>query len=60
MVTALFAAASLSDPGTVTATNAAAFDALYPHDGLLFTPRHCDTCRLPKPARSKHCRACGR
>jgi hypothetical protein len=31
-----------------------------PYDGLMFEPSaFCTTCRLPKPARSKHCSMCG-
>lgn len=57
---ALFLAASFSDPGTVTAANVAAHRALYPCDGLLYEEKECRTCGLPRPARSKHCSACGR
>jgi hypothetical protein len=33
--------------------------AAYPPDGLLFPPKVCMTCHLPRPGRSKHCGACG-
>eukprot|EP00903_Cladosiphon_okamuranus_P017396 g16024.t1 len=31
---------------------------LYPHDGVVFVKGFCKTCRVVKPARSKHCRVC--
>ncbi|CAM9605806.1 unnamed protein product [Ectocarpus fasciculatus] len=31
---------------------------LYPHDGVVFVEGFCKTCRVAKPARSKHCRVC--
>lgn len=58
---ALFAAASFADPGTVTAANLAAHQALYPYDGLVYPEaKDCWTCGVPRPARSKHCSTCGR
>ncbi|KAL4418925.1 hypothetical protein ABPG77_005219 [Micractinium sp. CCAP 211/92] len=57
---ALFLAAGLADPGTITPSNAAAHAALYPPDGLWYPEKHCSTCQLPRPARSKHCRVCNR
>lgn len=33
--------------------------AAYPPDGLLFPPKACLTCNLPRPGRSKHCGVCG-
>lgn len=59
---ASFAAASFVDPGVVTRANARGYSALYPCDGLLFPPDagDCDTCKQPKPARSKHCKVCNR
>lgn len=57
---AVFVVACYSDPGTITAANAAAHAALYPHDDLVYEAKQCWTCGVPCPARSKHCRTCGR
>lgn len=57
---ALFVAACRSDPGTVTRANAAAHCALYPLDGAVWPAKDCETCGFARPARSKHCRVCGR
>jgi hypothetical protein len=57
---AAFFAASRADPGRITPDNAARYLAAYPPDGALFDGRPCVTCGFARPARSKHCRACGR
>jgi palmitoyltransferase len=53
-----FCMASFADPGVVTASNAAAYERLYPYDNFLYRPRPCPTCDVPKVARSKHCKTC--
>lgn len=49
------------DPGFITAETHAYHMSLYPYDHALFHPgRYCETCKLLKPARSKHCSICKR
>lgn len=55
-----FVAACRSDPGTVRREDLAAWAALYPLDGVVFPAKHCATCDMERPARSKHCGVCGR
>ena len=53
-----FVAASVVDPGIITPANAGAYGRLYPVDDIMYELRDCATCKLTKPARSKHCRVC--
>ncbi|KAJ2844902.1 palmitoyltransferase swf1 [Coemansia erecta] len=56
-----YAVACWVDPGIVDATNVDQACSLFKPDGLLYFQDHvCRTCHLRKPARSKHCSACGR
>ncbi|XP_072976450.1 probable protein S-acyltransferase 17 [Typha angustifolia] len=56
----LFLVTSFSDPGTVTANNVSQYLSAYPYDNIIYTEKECSTCRITKPARSKHCSICDR
>ncbi|XP_026450067.1 probable protein S-acyltransferase 17 isoform X3 [Papaver somniferum] len=56
----LFLLSSFSDPGTVNADNVTQYLSSYPYDNIIFTEKVCTTCKIPKPARSKHCSICDR
>ena len=55
----IFVAASFADPGVVTAASLHRFSRV-PYDNVLYEPRMCRTCNIPRPARSKHCVICNR
>jgi len=54
----LFVLTSFSDPGTVTAENVSQYVSAYPYDNVIFVEKECSTCKIPRPARAKHCRIC--
>ncbi|KAJ6826303.1 putative protein S-acyltransferase 17 isoform X2 [Iris pallida] len=56
----LFVLTSFSDPGTVNAENVSQYLAAYPYDKVIYVEKICQTCKTPKPARSKHCGICNR
>ncbi|WOK95966.1 putative protein S-acyltransferase 17 isoform X1 [Canna indica] len=56
----LFLLTSFSDPGTVTAENVSRYLSAYPYDDIIYTEKECSTCKIIKPARSKHCGICNR
>lgn len=43
-----------TDPGVINHRNVQLHVAAYEFDGLIFKEGVCETCLLPKPARSKH------
>ena len=55
----IFILASFSDPGTVTAASLHRFSRV-PFDDVIYSPKMCRTCMLPRPARSKHCVICNK
>ncbi|XP_004494652.1 probable protein S-acyltransferase 17 [Cicer arietinum] len=56
----LFLLTSFSDPGTIKSENVSQYLAAYPYDNIIFSEKECSTCKIPKPARSKHCSICDR
>ncbi|GFZ02918.1 DHHC-type zinc finger family protein [Actinidia rufa] len=56
----LFLLTSFSDPGTVNAENVTHYISAYPYDNMIFVEKECSTCKILKPARSKHCSICHR
>lgn len=58
LAAASFLLTTYSDPGQLTQDNARDNVKKFPYNELIFFPRNCSTCHLPKPARSKHCSSC--
>ncbi|GMY12343.1 probable protein S-acyltransferase 17 isoform X1, partial [Fagus crenata] len=56
----LFLLASFTDPGTVKAENVSQYISAYPYDDVVYSEKECSTCKIPKPASSKHCSICNR
>lgn len=54
-----FAKASNSSPGRINQTSVELYTRSFKHDEFLYVSNHmCTTCKIPKPARSKHCKIC--
>lgn len=47
-----------ADPGIITHDNLQKHLDYYKYDGLIYKPKTCITCKMQKPARSKHCSMC--
>ena len=53
-----FIAACIVPPGIITKENLKDHLDLFKYDGVLYKPNDCSTCKMQKPARSKHCKIC--
>ncbi|KAJ7567652.1 hypothetical protein O6H91_01G000700 [Diphasiastrum complanatum] len=56
----LFLITCFSDPGTITVGNLKQHQTRYAYDGKIYEEKACYTCKIPRPARSKHCSICDR
>ena len=56
----VFTAATKADPGVINKANCETYMSKYMFDQFIFkSASECVTCKIVKPARSKHCRLCG-
>lgn len=54
-----FILACINPPGAVTKKNLTQTLAFFKYDNVMYSPNDCHTCKIQKPARSKHCKICG-
>lgn len=51
----------ITKPEQLTLDNSRFFNTFYQNDGIIFyNDQKCETCKVLKPARSKHCKSCDR
>jgi palmitoyltransferase len=57
---ASFIKACWAEPGVVTPLHVHRMLRIYPYDNIMYGAKDCSTCKVPRPARSKHCTVCDR
>ena len=53
-----FISACNHPPGAIRKSTLDKYGSNYEMDEILYMPKECKTCKIPKPARSKHCSLC--